>query len=389
MRIRVPREGNLASWLRSPAVTARVGVWLGVCFAVAFLTGLVSHLAQSGPPAAAPWLALPTRPVRGYQVTQWLHVASGTAAVPLLLVKLWTVYPKLFAAVPTAGRALVAHGLERLSILVLVAASVFQVATGLANTSRWYPWDFSFRSTHYAVAWVAVGALVVHVAVKLPLIRAALSGDLDSPALDRPGTPEADPSALSRRALLRSTGLATGAAVVLSAASTVPLLSRVAALGVVSGEGPQGIPVNTTARKAEVLAAATDPAYRLVVRGARGEVLLTRADLLALPQTAAVLPIACVEGWSATGRWSGVRVRDLMALVGPASGDVVVSSLQEHGPFTTTLLPARFAEDPLTLLALRLDGEDLVPDHGYPARIIAPNRPGVLQTKWVGRLEAR
>ncbi|WP_148668402.1 molybdopterin-dependent oxidoreductase, partial [Streptomyces sp. WAC05950] len=27
-------------------------------------------------------------------------------------------------------------------------------------------------------------------------------------------------------------------------------------------------------------------------------------------------------------------------------------------------------------------------DHGYPARIIAPNRPGVLQTKWVGRLEA-
>ncbi|MEJ7741097.1 MAG: molybdopterin-dependent oxidoreductase [Nocardioidaceae bacterium] len=26
-------------------------------------------------------------------------------------------------------------------------------------------------------------------------------------------------------------------------------------------------------------------------------------------------------------------------------------------------------------------------DHGHPCRIIAPNRPGVLQTKWVGRLE--
>ena len=26
-------------------------------------------------------------------------------------------------------------------------------------------------------------------------------------------------------------------------------------------------------------------------------------------------------------------------------------------------------------------------DHGFPARVIAPNRPGVLQTKWVTRLE--
>lgn len=46
-----------------------------------------------------------------------------------------------------------------------------------------------------------------------------------------------------------------------------------------------------------------------------------------------------------------------------------------------------YAQDPLTLLALRLNGEVLSLDHGYPARIIAPNRPGVLQTKWVGRLE--
>ncbi|MFI8264713.1 MULTISPECIES: molybdopterin-dependent oxidoreductase [unclassified Streptomyces] len=35
-------------------------------------------------------------------------------------------------------------------------------------------------------------------------------------------------------------------------------------------------------------------------------------------------------------------------------------------------------KDPLTLLALRLDGEVLSLDHGCPARIIAPNRPGVL-----------
>jgi DMSO/TMAO reductase YedYZ molybdopterin-dependent catalytic subunit len=45
--------------------------------------------------------------------------------------------------------------------------------------------------------------------------------------------------------------------------------------------------------------------------------------------------------------------------------------------------------DPWTLIALRLGGEPLALDHGYPARLIAPNRPGVMQTKWVGRITVR
>ena len=47
------------------------------------------------------------------------------------------------------------------------------------------------------------------------------------------------------------------------------------------------------------------------------------------------------------------------------------------------------AADHDTLLALTLDGEPLAIDHGFPCRLIAPNRPGVLQTKWVGRLTVR
>ena len=43
--------------------------------------------------------------------------------------------------------------------------------------------------------------------------------------------------------------------------------------------------------------------------------------------------------------------------------------------------------DHRTLLALDLEGEPLALDHGYPCRVIAPNRPGVLQTKWVESLE--
>ena len=81
-------------------------------------------------------------------------------------------------------------------------------------------------------------------------------------------------------------------------------------------------------------------------------------------------------------------MRDLLDLAGrPADADVSVTSLQERGAFRRTTLPGNVADDPRTLLALGLDGEPLALDHGYPARLIAPNRPGVLQTKWVSSLE--
>jgi DMSO/TMAO reductase YedYZ molybdopterin-dependent catalytic subunit len=51
-----------------------------------------------------------------------------------------------------------------------------------------------------------------------------------------------------------------------------------------------------------------------------------------------------------------------------------------------TELPSQFVQDPLTVLALGLDGETLSIDHGFPCRVIAPDRPGVLQTKWVGAI---
>ena len=83
-----------------------------------------------------------------------------------------------------------------------------------------------------------------------------------------------------------------------------------------------------------------------------------------------------------------MRLRDLLDLVdAPRGAAVTVTSLQLRGAFKVTHLPGQFADDDLTLLALGLDGESLSIDHGYPARLIAPNRPGVLQTKWVARLE--
>jgi hypothetical protein len=383
MRVRVPREDDFGSWLRSPAVTARIGLWLGVTFGLAFVTGVISHWAQT----PHPWLSFPTSPSWGYRVTQGVHVISGTAAVPLLLVKLWTVFPKLLARPPRDIRQLVGHGLERVSIGVLVAAAIFQLATGLANAAQWYPWHFHFRATHYAVGWVAIGALVVHVAVKLPVIRSALTSSVESTAQDRPGM-AAGPGVMSRRGLLRTTWAAAGVAVLATAGATVPWLRRVSVLGVRSGDGPGGVPVNHTATQRGVVADATSAAYRLVVAYAGRETSLTLEQLRAMSQTTASLPIACVEGWSAGASWTGVPVRDLLAHVGaPTRSQVLVRSLQKAGGERYSYLAPDFTDHPHTLLALRLNGEPLSLDHGFPCRLIAPDRPGVLQTKWVGRLE--
>ena len=75
---------RFSSTLRSTAVTARVGRVLGIAIAVCFVTGMLSHY-QYAPWA---WLPEPAAPVWAYRVTQGVHVATGTATIPLLLLKL-------------------------------------------------------------------------------------------------------------------------------------------------------------------------------------------------------------------------------------------------------------------------------------------------------------
>lgn len=370
------RPPSFSGRLHDARTATSVGRWLGIAFAVCFVTGLISHYLQH-PPG---WLAndLPSRPVWGYRLTQGLHIASGLAAIVLLLAKLWAVYPRLFVWPPVRS---VRHALERLSVAVLVATAVFQVFTGLLNIVEWYPWPFSFVPVHFAVAWVVAGSILLHVAVKAPEIKAhwgrRSAGTLELPAED----------ARDRRSLLLGVGAAVGVVTLTTVGQSFTPLKRLDLLAPRHPDhGPQGLPVNRTVAAAGVTAAALLD-WRLDVLGPR-PFTLTLDQLRALPQAQARLPIACVEGWSVEAHWSGVRVRDLVARAGghPGAG-VRVVSLEVQGAYRVMEMGRDYLEDPLTLLALTLNGEVLSPDHGYPARIIAPNRPGVLQTKWVTRLE--
>jgi molybdopterin-dependent oxidoreductase-like protein protein len=371
------RRGAFDSKLRSPRLTSLLGSALAVAFTVCFVTGLLSHFIQHPPP----WFWWPSRPVGLYRVTQGVHVATGLAAVPLLGAKLWSVYPRLFSWPPMRD---IVHAIERASIAALVAAALFQLISGILNIARWYqPMPFFFTAGHYWSAWLAIGALLVHIGVKLPVIRQALI---------RPTPDRTAPGTLSRRGLLGSVGAAAGVITLATVGQTVAPVAPVSVLAPRRpGTGPQGLPVNKTAGGAGVRDALFDPAYRLSVVGPAGSESLALADLMAMPQHTVVLPISCVEGWSSTGTWTGVRLRDLVALVGvdPEDAEAYVESLETRGRYRTSTVPPPHVRDPYTLIALRLGGEPLHPDHGYPARLIAPSRPGVLQTKWIARITAR
>ncbi|MEU8890204.1 molybdopterin-dependent oxidoreductase [Streptomyces sp. NPDC048442] len=354
---------------------------MGVAVAVCFATGLVSHYLQH-PPGWAVDIA-PSRPVWGYRFSQGLHVASGIAAIPLLLVKLWAVYPRLFVWPPVRS---VRHALERASVAVLVGAATFQLFSGLLNTVQWYPWPFSFVPVHFAVAWLLVGALVLHLAVKWPDIRAHWRRGAEATA-----ALSAEGAGPDRRSLLLGLAAAVGAVTVTTVGqSFTPLKSLDLLAPRHPDHGPQDLPVNRTAAAAGVLPAVRAVAdWRLEVAGPR-PFRLSLDELRALPQTEVELPIACVEGWSKNARWTGVRIKDLLERAGaPPGARLRVESLEVRGTYRVMEMGSEYAHDPLTLLALALNGQVLSADHGYPARIIAPNRPGVLQTKWVARLEVR
>jgi DMSO/TMAO reductase YedYZ molybdopterin-dependent catalytic subunit len=365
-----------------PRTAAILGTALGVAFTTCFLTGLYSHVAQHPPD----WFTLPSQPAGLYRVTQGLHVISGIIAIPLLLAKLWAVFPHLYRWPPVRS---VAHALERLSLIPLVAGALLQLWTGLANIDLWYPLPWFFPTGHYWLAWITIGALVIHIGAKATTTRVAL-GRGGPAAVDGTDPSTAGVQALARRRFLVWVGTASGVLTITTIGQTVSPLRNLAILAPRRPDtGTDGFPVNGAAAEANVVDAATAADWALeVVGGPRGPVRLTRAELAALPQRVADLPIACVEGWSAQVRWRGVPLRVLLDAVdvGP-DVPVTVHSL-ETGLYAQSVVNASQVADLDTILALEANGAPLSLDHGYPVRLIGPDRPGAMQTKWLRQVVA-
>lgn len=152
-------------------------------------------------------------------------------------------------------------------------------------------------------------------------------------------------------------------------------------------------------------------AWRLDIVGAVSQDMqLTYSDLATLPQHELVVTMECAgngrmnstpralsQPWDVggvgTGRWSGVRLRDLMALAGVRSGakEVIFSGADSgidgetrHRYERSLAIGDALGED--VLLATHLNGEVLPPQHGFPARLVVPGWYGMANVKWLSQI---
>jgi DMSO/TMAO reductase YedYZ molybdopterin-dependent catalytic subunit len=406
------RPGFWRSPLRGPWLTSALGSILLVLIAIVAVTGFLSHaaympdlLGNAIVPSDrdlpfASFFGWPTGPSWLYAFTQGLHTNVGLVAIPFLLAKLWSVIPRLFAFPPVKSPA---QAIERLSIALLVSSAVFELATGVMNAQYWYPFKFNFVVAHYYGAIIFTASIALHVIVKLPVIARAyrergvlkplrdnLENTKPEPHDEHGGlvTPNPAPPTISRRGLFAFAGAGAGLLLVANVGQSVGGPLRKLAFLAPRRELVEGdFPINKTAAVAGVKPEQTGAAYRLVLRGGDTEVSLSREELLALPQRTARLPIACVEGWSTTQEWTGVRLAVLAERAGaPGASEVLVESLQEAGVLRRASLTGAQIAAGDALLALKVNGADLSLDHGFPARVIVPALPGVHNTKWVGQM---
>ena len=401
--------------LRGPWLTSILGSALLPLIIVCAVTGFLSQAAYNpdlGNNSLLPSGGLgfdlyffhwPTSPSWIYAFTQGLHVISGLAALPILLAKLWSVMPKLFEWPPLRGAS---HAVERLSLALLVGGSVFVFGTGLLNIQVYYPWPFRFLTAHYYGAFVFLAAFGFHIAIKIPIalrtfrergvlkpLRPGLADTVPEPYEEGHVAPlEPSRPTISRRALLGTVGAASLGAAFMAFSQSVggPLrqLGLLVPRSTQLNDGPNGFQINKTAAAVGVGKEQTGSAWALQLSGGENAVTLSRAALLAMPQHSYDLPIACVEGWSTTQHWTGVRLRDLATLAGISGGaEVLVESLQKGGALREATLSSDQVAAENSLLALKVNGEDLSLDHGFPARVIVPGAPGVHQTKWVASMK--
>jgi DMSO/TMAO reductase YedYZ molybdopterin-dependent catalytic subunit len=151
-------------------------------------------------------------------------------------------------------------------------------------------------------------------------------------------------------------------------------------------------------------------------RGAGDALSLSLRDLRRLPATHLVTTHECTgngrsffgtqQGTPATGtqwtlgavgavRWEGVRLAHLLRVVGldPDAVSIQATGLDpsyvsagvDYGSVRRPFPVAKALDD--ALLAWGADGKRLLPDHGFPLRLVLPGWVGIASVKWLGSLE--
>jgi DMSO/TMAO reductase YedYZ molybdopterin-dependent catalytic subunit len=110
------------------------------------------------------------------------------------------------------------------------------------------------------------------------------------------------------------------------------------------------------------------------------------AEFNALPQTKMTRDIHCVTKWSKLNTpWQGVMIDDILAAAGitAPTGFTLAHSYDGY----STNVPTADLVGGKAMIALRYEGQPLMPDHGGPARLLVPHLYFWKSAKWVTALQ--
>ncbi len=139
--------------------------------------------------------------------------------------------------------------------------------------------------------------------------------------------------------------------------------------------------------------AVTAESWKLRVHGmVDHEIELDYAQLLARPLIERDVTLACVSNqvggrYIGNARWIGARLKDLLDEAGVAPGATQIVSRSADG--FTVGTPTTLAMDGRdAMLAVKMNGEPLPLEHGFPVRMVVPGLYGyVSATKWLVDIE--
>jgi DMSO/TMAO reductase YedYZ molybdopterin-dependent catalytic subunit len=127
--------------------------------------------------------------------------------------------------------------------------------------------------------------------------------------------------------------------------------------------------------------------YRLTISGLVNNPLsITYDDVINQYQSQQkVIKLDCVEGWSVTILWEGVSIKDLIQPVGvkPEAKVVIFRSYDGY----STALPLEYVIDRDIILAYKMNGVTMPPEHGFPFQVVAESKWGYKWAKWVTEIE--
>ncbi len=118
---------------------------------------------------------------------------------------------------------------------------------------------------------------------------------------------------------------------------------------------------------------------------------LSLTDLRGLPAVTQYVTLECISNnvggeLMSTGSFTGVRLRDLVAMAGPKSQGTWVAFRARDG-YSESLPMSLVQGAPEILVAYDLDGAALPVGHGFPARMVIPGHYGMKGPKWLDGIE--